>query len=100
MSADNARRLRSGLTEGLGLTPERAMFDRWLRDNGHCEDQHDDMLMPLQRSLNELMWGAWKAAALAERERIKARLLGMDDAAAGRHNYYAHAAWVLFDRKA
>lgn len=34
----------------------------------------------------------------AERESIKARLLGMDDAANGRHNYYAHAAWVLFER--
>lgn len=40
------------------------------------------------------------SAVAVERERIKARLLGMDDAAAGRHNYYAHAAWVLFDRKA
>ncbi len=49
--------------------PECVVFDRWLRDNGHCEDQHDDMLMPLQRSLNELMWGAWKAATEAERSR-------------------------------
>lgn len=39
---------------------EREAFDRWLRDNGHCENQIDDMLMPLQRSLNELMWSAWK----------------------------------------
>lgn len=43
-------------------------------------------------------WAAGVQAA--ERESIKARLLDMDDAAAGRHNYYAHAAWVLFDRKA
>lgn len=42
--------------------PEREAFERWLRDNGHCEDQHDDMLMPLQRSLNSLMWSAWQAA--------------------------------------
>jgi hypothetical protein len=32
----------------------------------------------------------------AERERIKERLLAMDDAVTGRHNYYAHAAFVLF----
>ena len=38
------------------------------------------------------------AAVAAERERIKAALLGMDDAVAGAHNYYAHAAWVLFER--
>ena len=44
------------------LDQERADFDRWLRDSGHCEDQHDDMLVPLQRSLNQLMWSAWQAA--------------------------------------
>jgi Lar family restriction alleviation protein len=42
-------------------------------------------------------WNARPGVA-AERESIKARLLNMDDAAAGRHNYYAHAAWVLFER--
>lgn len=36
------------------------------------------------------------AAVAAERERIRARLLAMDDAVSGRHNYYAHAAVVLF----
>lgn len=38
------------------------------------------------------------AQVAAERERIKAALLGMDDAVKGQHNYYAHAAWVLFER--
>lgn len=49
-------------------------------------------------------WDRWHAVATvaaaqveAERERIKARLLGMDDATSA-HNYYAHAAWVLFER--
>ena len=45
------------------------------------------------------MLRALLAAAVAqERERIKSSLIGMDEAAAGRHNYYAHAAWVLFER--
>lgn len=61
--AQAAEPLALRLSEGLGLAPERAVFDRWLRDNGHCEDQHDDMLTPLQRSLNSLMWSAWQAAA-------------------------------------
>jgi hypothetical protein len=71
-------------SEGLGLAPERAVFDRWLRDNGHCEDQHDDMLMPLQRSLNELMWSAWKGATVAECERICAAIKAEDDHCADR----------------
>jgi hypothetical protein len=71
---DEATPREVGSHAGLGPTPERAGFDRWLRDNGHCEDQHDDMLMPLQRSLNELMWSAWKGAAVAERERCAAWL--------------------------
>lgn len=41
---------------------------------------------------------AFRAGMAAERERIKAALIGMDEAAAERHNYYAHAAWVLFER--
>ena len=41
---------------------------------------------------------ALDAAVAADCERIKAALIGMDDAVAGRHNYYAHAAWVLFER--
>jgi hypothetical protein len=84
-SADNAaRRDGSRLSEGLGPPPERAVFDRWLRDNGHCEDQHDDMLMPLQRSLNELMWSAWKGATAAECERICAAIKAEDDHCADR----------------
>lgn len=48
---------------------------------------------------DESAFGAYAAAAVAaERERVKAALIGMDDAAAGKHNYYAHAAWALFDR--
>lgn len=57
-------------------------------DSSECELTRGELLSLL------------RAVQAAERESIKARLLGMDDAAAGRHNYYAHAAWVLFDRKA
>ena len=66
---DDATPREVGSHAGLGRVPERAVFDRWLRDTGHCEDQHDDMLMPLQRSMNNLMWSAWQAAVAAERER-------------------------------
>lgn len=52
------------------------------------EDAEQDREMAIQARID--------AAVAAERERIKARLLGMDDAVAGRHNYYAHAAVVLF----
>lgn len=43
-------------------------------------------------------WEQSAAAVAKERERIKARLMGMNDAAAGRHNYYDHAALMLFGR--
>ena len=36
------------------------------------------------------------AAVAAERGLIRSRLLAMDDAVNGMHNYYAHAALVLF----
>lgn len=36
------------------------------------------------------------AALAAERAQIRARLLEMNDAVRGHHNYYAHAALVLF----
>lgn len=44
--------------------------------------------------------GTVDEAVAAERERIRARLLAMDDAVSGRHNYYAHAAVVLFGANA
>lgn len=52
----------------------------------------------LRERIRDAVLPAIDAAVAAERESIKARLLGMDDAANGRHNYYAHAAWVLFER--
>lgn len=48
--------------------------------------------------LDALLAIAQDIGAYHERDRIKAALLGMDDAVAGRHNYYAHAACVLFER--
>jgi hypothetical protein len=51
---------------------------------------------------DEPVWTADQMRAYAlqelakERERIKGRLIKMDAAIANRHNYYAHAAWVLF----
>ena len=62
----------------------------------HCWD--DDTNNDVWSYSQGLMRATIDAAVAKERERIKARLLGMDDAAKGRHNYYAHAAWVLFER--
>jgi hypothetical protein len=98
---------RVGLSEGLGLAPEHAKPRAWaiFVDNGNAR-----MWSTLQPHVQKLAdseglevtplydRAALDAAVAAERERIKARLLGMDDAAAGWHNYYAHAAWVLFER--
>lgn len=87
----------SELSEVIGLALEDAAYDCMSLLAG--VDTHD-----LDLRDHPEAWAAVEAFAAKvradERERIKARLLGMNDAAAGRHNYYAHAAWVLFDRKA
>lgn len=80
------------LNDGLGWDINRALFA------GECQRLAEWALIgPVQRAALESFAERLLAA---ERERIKARLLSMDDGAAGRHNYYSHAAWVLFDRKA
>ena len=57
---DDATPREVGSTEGLGLAPERAAFERWCAANGH--GTLDDMMMPMDRALKNLLWTAWKAA--------------------------------------
>lgn len=40
--------------------PERAAFERWCADNGH--GTLDDVMMPMDRALKNLLWTAWQAA--------------------------------------
>lgn len=40
--------------------PEREAFERWCADNGH--GTLDDMMMPMDRALKNLLWTAWQAA--------------------------------------
>lgn len=42
------------------LAPEREAFERWCTDNGH--GTLDDMMMPMDRALKNLLWTAWQAA--------------------------------------
>ena len=91
---DQATPAKVRLTDGLGPPLEDALKRAYYyTDAGEWRGPEVDE------------WDRWHAVAkvaaaqvAAERESIKARLLGMDDAASGRHNYYAHAAWVLFER--
>lgn len=49
------------LDPGVGrLEPEREAFERWCADNGH--GTLDDMMMPMDRALKNLLWTAWQAA--------------------------------------
>jgi len=92
--SDDATPAKVRLTDGLGQPLEDALKRAYYyTEAGEWRGPEVDE------------WDRWHAVAKvaaaqveAERESIKARLIGMDDAAAGRHNYYAHAAWVLFER--
>lgn len=42
------------------LQPEREAFERWCVANGH--GTLDDMMMPMDRALKNLLWSAWQAA--------------------------------------
>lgn len=57
---DEATPREVGSHAGLGLAPERAAFERWCAASGH--GTLDDMMMPLDRALKNLLWTAWKAA--------------------------------------
>lgn len=42
------------------MEPEREAFERWCAANGH--GALDDMMMPMDRALKNLLWSAWQAA--------------------------------------
>lgn len=43
----------------------REAFERWCDDNGH--GTLDDLMMPLDRALKNLLWTAWQAGYSAQR---------------------------------
>lgn len=95
----------SAADRGSGLSDQLGHVRSALDGLAFAAHQAGESGLPLGDSAEVREWlesVMCKAAELlaAERESIKARLIGMDEAVAGRHNYYAHAAWVLFDRKA
>jgi hypothetical protein len=56
------------LSEGLGpMVTAREAFERWCADNGH--GTLDDLMMPLDRALKNLLWTAWQAGYSAHRGR-------------------------------
>ena len=89
-----------GSNDQLGLAPERAAFERWCADNGH--GTLDDMMMPMDRALKNLLWSAWQAcwplarAAIysAEQAQIEAPLRAQLE----RHKPLVQAAeWIVED---
>ena len=56
--------LRSNDLLGPVVTAREA-FERWCADNGH--GTLDDLMMPLDRALKNLLWTAWEAGYAAQR---------------------------------
>ena len=88
MSNDVAGPDGSALSEGLGPLPEPAIR--------FVEDENGVSVYPDYYDANQMRAYAMQERT-AERERIAAKLKQMD-AEEGLHNYYGHAAWVLFGK--
>ncbi len=109
MTTDERGPLGSECNAELGPDSERARFDAWANEHWMLIDDPGSSYQVwlagaaaererCAKLLTQSASLAWSEGVAAERERIKARLRGMDDAAGGRHNYYAHAALVLFEQ--
>jgi hypothetical protein len=55
------------------MVAAREAFERWCADNGH--GTLDDMMMPLDRALKNLLWTAWEAGYAAQRLPPKWRIV-------------------------
>lgn len=68
-SREPAPPLGLGSSEGLGLEPERAAFERWLNPGQHAGNVSPWMKPGrYEMAEHQLAWLAWKACATATRE--------------------------------
>lgn len=65
------------------LEAERVKFEAWCAANGH--GTLDDMMMPLDRALKNLLWSAWQGRAMHDAapsaEPFERQALGLDERA-------------------
>lgn len=65
--------------------------------NCRVQARYDELMQQGKRGHYETMFRVVREEVEAERERIGVALRAMDSDAE-LHNYYGHAAWVLFER--
>lgn len=59
--------VRAALATAEAARPdEREAFEAWCATNGH--GTLDDMMMPMDRALKNLLWSAWQARAATSRD--------------------------------